>query len=374
MTEKKLFVTEPALPPLEELMPYLERIWASKTVTNGGAIHTSLESALAAYLRVENLSLVANGTLALMLSLRALNLSGSVITTPYTFVATSHALLWSHLRPIFVDVDCTTCNIDPAQIESAIQPDTSAILAVHCYGNPCDVLAIEDIAARHGLRVIYDAAHAFGVQIDERSLLSFGDLSTVSFHATKVYNTIEGGCIVTESPELKVAVDYLRNFGFAGETKVVSPGINAKMSELHAAVGLAQLPYIDEYLSRRLAIASHYSQRLRCVQDIRLLVPGSSVTWNAAYFPVFLEGKVAAHRDQVYEAMKARSVLGRRYFYPLVSSLPCYSQEPSALPRNLPVANELSASVICLPIYADMTEEDADRASDVFLSALRDEA
>ncbi|MEE4660967.1 MAG: DegT/DnrJ/EryC1/StrS family aminotransferase, partial [Halieaceae bacterium] len=361
MSDKRLHVTEPFMPALEEFLPYLEEIWDSRVITNNGPLHQRFEQALAEYLQVPRINLVANGTLALVVALQALKIEGEVITTPYSFVATSNALLWNKLRPVFVDIRPDTCNLDPGLIEAAITPDTSAILAVHTYGTPCDVAAIQKVADRHGLKVIYDAAHAFNVRLDGESLLTFGDLSTISFHATKVFHTVEGGAIYPSRQLLKEQVDFLKNFGFANETTVTAPGINAKMNEMSAAMGLLQLRYADQCIARRLAIAARYREALAPVDGLRTLQHGDNVRWNGAYFPVFLEALTRDQRDAVYEAMKRDEVYGRRYFYPLLTDFPMYGGIPSAAPENLPNARKIADSVICLPIYPTMTDGDVER-------------
>jgi len=351
-------VTQPYLPPLEEFIPYLQQIWESKVLTNKGPFHQQLEQALCDYLGVENLALFANGTLALVTALQALRITGEVITTPYSFVATSHSLLWNNIKPVFVDIDPTTCNLDPDLIESAITPQTTAILPVHCYGNPCAVERIEQIANTYGLKVIYDAAHAFGVKYKGESLLRHGDLSVLSFHATKVFNTFEGGAIVCPDAKTKQRIDYLKNFGFAGEATVVAPGINGKMSEFNAALGMLQLKFVDEALARRRAIAARYRTTLAEVAGISLLPPPEDTEHNAAYFPIFVGPDYPLTRDELYEYLKQRGILGRRYFYPLISEFPMYRGLPSAAVTNLTQASRIAQSVICLPIYPGLTDDE----------------
>lgn len=358
---KPVYVTRPYLPEVEEFTPYLERIWKNGILTNGGPLHAELEQALAEYLGVAYVSLFANGTLALIVALQALELSGEIITTPYSFVATAHAISWSGSRPVFVDVETDTFNIDPEQIEAAITDKTSAILAVHCYGNPARVDAIQSIADRHGLSVIYDAAHAFAVRDDGGSVLRHGDLSVLSFHATKVFHTFEGGAIVCSDEEMKKRIDRLKNFGFSGETSVLDIGINAKMSEVHAAMGLLQLKYIPELIQRREQIAERYRSQLAGIDGIRCLPLVENVAANYSYFPILVDPVYGESRDALYERLKGCGILARRYFYPLLSDFSVYSALPSAERSHLPVAAEASDRVLCLPIYPDLTMEDQDR-------------
>lgn len=350
-----IYVTRPSLPPLEELLPSLRKIWSRKVLTNGGPFHQELEDALARHLDVEHICLFNNATIALMVALRALDVQGEVITTPFSFVATSHALLWNGLTPVFVDIDPVTLNLDPAKVEAAITPRTTAILPVHCYGHPCDVDRIEDIARRHGLRVLYDAAHAFGVRCHCGSLLRHGDLSVLSFHATKVFNTFEGGAVVCPDAETKRRIDQLKNFGHEGDASVVATGINGKMSEFNAALGLAQLNHMDEAISRRRAIDARYRQLLRDVRGLRCLGPGEETSANYAYFPVLVGPDYPLSRDELMARMKAGRVHPRRYFYPLISEFPMYRDLPSASSSGLPVAAQAAREVLCLPIYPDLT-------------------
>jgi dTDP-4-amino-4,6-dideoxygalactose transaminase len=356
--DKPIYVTQPSLPPLEEFIPYLEEIWDNKWLTNNGPFHRQLEKTLCDHLGVEHIALCANGTIALMIALRALELDGEVITTPFSFVATSHALDWNKLAPVFVDIEPTWLNLDPARIEAAITPRTAAILPVHCYGNPCDVDAIEGIAERHGLRVIYDAAHAFGVRRRGESLLRRGDLAVLSFHATKVFNTFEGGAIVCPDAETKQNIDYLKNFGFAGETSVVMPGINGKMSEVNAAFGLLQLRYVDAAIARRRVIDQCYRDELASVQGVRCLPIPSDTASNFSYFPVLIGPGYRESRDQLYTRLTERGVYARRYFFPLISDFPMYRDLPSARPENLPVAHDAASKVLCLPIHPDMDDSE----------------
>ncbi|MFE8048556.1 DegT/DnrJ/EryC1/StrS family aminotransferase [Brenneria goodwinii] len=353
--KKNIYVTSPLLPPLEKFIPYLEQIWNNKRLTNGGPFHQQLEQALAEYLGVKHLCLFTNGTLALLTAFQALRITGEVITTPYSFVATSHALLWNGLKPVFVDIDPITCNLDPEKIEQAITPATSAILPVHCYGIPANVDRIQQIADIYGLKVIYDAAHAFGVKKDGVSVLNHGDLSILSFHATKVFNTIEGGAIICPDAKTKKRIDYLKNFGFADEVTVVAPGINGKMNELQAAFGILQLQYIDMALQQRKDIYNRYYEGLRDIIGIRVVDVPVGVEWNYAYFPIFVERTYPISRDCLYEILKKEGYFSRRYFYPLISSFPMYR---GLLHQSLTVSSEISNEVICLPMYPDLTHDD----------------
>ncbi len=346
-----IYVTQPNLPPLDEFIPYLEKIWANKILTNGGPFHQQLERALCDYLGVNHLALFTNGTIALVTALQALRITGEVITTPYSFVATAHSLLWNGIKPVFVDVDPDTLNLDPAKIEAAITPQTTAIMPVHCYGRPCDVDAIQKIADNYNLRVIYDAAHAFGVQCHCGSVLTHGDLSVLSFHATKVFNTFEGGAIVCPDAKTKLRIDQLKNFGFVDEVTVVAPGINGKMSEINAAFGLLQLKHIDAALARRKEIAGIYCQALADVKGIRVLSGTGEVASNYSYFPILVEDDYPLSRDALYQKLREHDIFARRYFYPLISDFPMYRGLLSAQPDNLPVATAAARKVLCLPIY-----------------------
>ena len=359
-------VTSPLLPPLEEFQPYLEQIWESKWLTNNGQFHQQLEQELADYLGVKHVCLFSNGTLALMTALQALRITGEVITTPYSFVATTHSLWWNNIKPVFVDIEPETLNLDPEKIEAAITPHTTAIMPVHVYGNPCDMEAIKDIADTYNLRVIYDAAHAFGVTVNGEPVLNYGDMSVLSFHATKVFNTFEGGAIICHSEKMKRHIDDLKNFGFRGETRVVAPGINAKMNELQAAFGLLQLRHVDEAIARRKTIAETYRQQLAGIQGIRFLDDLPGVKHAYPYFPIFInEQAYGKSRDELYEALKANNIYGRRYFYPLISNFPTYKGLNSAGPDNLPVANEVAEQVICLPIYPDLEQSEVERIVEI---------
>lgn len=361
---KPIYVTQPFLPPLEEFLPYLQRIWDNKILTNNGPFHQQLENALCEYLGVQHLSLFSNGTIALVTALQALRITGEVITTPYSFVATAHSLLWNNLTPVFVDIDPDTCNLDPAKIEAAITPNTTAIMPVHCYGNPCDVDSIQKIADTYGLKVVYDAAHAFGVAYKGRSLLAHGDLSVLSFHATKVFNTFEGGAIISPDAKMKRRIDYLKNFGFADEVTVTAPGINGKMSEINAAFGLLQLQHIGDALARRKEIENHYRAALSSVKGVKLLPLPPNTLGNSSYFPVLITEDYPMSRDEIYFKMKEAGINGRRYFFPLISTMPMYRNMRSADPDRLRVAHRMSQQVICLPIYPGLEAAQVERVSD----------
>lgn len=355
MTDRPIPVTQPSLPPLEEFLPYLEEIWESKRLTNNGPMHQRLEAALCEWLGVPEIALFNNGTIALLTALQALRITGEVITTPFSFVATSHALTWNGLTPVFVDIDPETFNMDPARIEAAITPRTTAILPVHCYGRPCDTAAIQAIAETYNLRVIYDAAHAFGVRDAGGSILRHGDLSALSFHATKVFNTFEGGALVCPDARSKQHIANLKNFGIVNETTVVAAGINGKMSEINAAFGLLQLRHIDAALARRRELDRLYREALAHVPGIRLPLPlDEGVTANYAYFPILVEEDYPLSRDGLYERLRAENILARRYFYPLISRHPMYRDLPSAQPENLPVASAVAERILCLPMFADL--------------------
>lgn len=350
------------LPDLEEFNELLKDIWGSKWITNNGSYHKKLEVALAEYLKVPYVSLFTNGTLPLITALQALRISGEVITTPYSFVATTHSLWWNGIKPVFVDIDPATGNIDPDRIEAAITPKTTAIMPVHVYGKPCDTKRIQEIADNYGLKVIYDAAHAFGVEVDGESILNAGDLSTLSFHATKVYNTIEGGAMVMKDEQTKKRIDYLKNFGFANETTVVGPGINSKMDEIRAAYGLLNLRQVDDAIEKRHQVAIRYREALRDVEGITFWDDMPGVRHNYSYFPIFVDAKIfGMSRDELYFKMRDQGVLGRRYFYPLISEFTTYRGLPSAAKENLPNAHRMADSVICLPMHHSLSEEDVKR-------------
>lgn len=355
MPDKKILVTQPLLPPLEEFVPYLEKIWESKWLTNNGRFHKQLEQALCEYLGVKHICLFSNGTLALITALQALRITGEVITTPFSFVATTHALWWNNIKPVFADIEPKTFNLDPAKVEAAITPNTTAIMPVHVYGNPCKLEAFQKIADTYNLKLIYDAAHAFGVEVNGNSVLNFGDLSILSFHATKVFNTFEGGAIVCHDEKMKRHIDDLKNFGFRGETTVIAPGINAKMNEIQAAFGLLQLKYIDEARVKRQAIAQTYREALAEINGITFLNDIQGIKHAYSYFPILIDKeKYGISRDELYEKLKTFNIFSRRYFYPLISNFPTYKGLKSAEPNNLPVANKISEKVLCLPIYADL--------------------
>lgn len=358
MPDKPIYVTQPYLPPLEEFIPYLEQIWESKILTNNGPFHQQFEQALCDYLGAEHLSLFANGTLALVTALQALRITGEVITTPYSFVATAHSLLWNNIKPVFVDIDPETFNLDPDKIEEAITPQTTAILPVHCYGNPCAVENIQQIADTYGLKVIYDAAHAFGVKYKGESILRHGDLSVLSFHATKVFNTFEGGAIVCPDAKTKQRIDYLKNFGFADEVTVMAPGINGKMNEMQAALGLLQLKHIDQALACRREIDGQYRELLKNIPGIRCLDHTRQTVSNYAYFPILVEPDYHLKRDDLYMKLRGHNIYGRRYFYPSISDFPMYRGLKSAQRENLLVAKEITEKVICLPIYPALSRDD----------------
>ena len=363
MSEEKLItVTSPLLPDLKEFEKMLEDIWDRKWLTNNGYYHKELEKALSEYLGVPYISLFTNGTLPLITALQAMRITGEVITTPYSFVATTHSIWWNNLKPVFVDVEEETGNIDPEKIEAAITPQTTAIMPVHVYGTPCNTKRIQEIADIYGLKVIYDAAHAFGVNVNGQSILEAGDMSTLSFHATKVYNTIEGGALICHDAATKKRIDYLKNFGFADEVTVVAPGINSKMDEIRAAYGLLNLQQVDQAIAKRKHVAELYREALKNVPGIRFLNDIEGVRHNYSYFPIFItEKEYGMSRDALYEKLKENNVLGRRYFYPLISNFPVYRGLVSSDPKNLPIATKLAEEVICLPMYADLTDEDIEK-------------
>lgn len=354
------------LPSLEDYNKLLQEIWKSKWITNNGQFHKELEEELARFLKVPFISLFTNGTLPLITALQALRITGEVITTPYSFVATTHALWWNGIKPVFVDVDPVTCNLDPSKIEAAITPKTTAIMPVHCYGNPCDTKAIQSIADKYGLKVIYDAAHAFAVEENGESILKQGDLSTLSFHATKVYNTVEGGAMVMHDEQIKRRIDYLKNFGFAGEITVVAPGINSKMDELRAVYGILNLKKVESAIERRKKVAEAYREKLKDVEGVRFLKDIEGIKHNYSYFPIFIDAsKYGRSRDELYEDLKKENIFGRRYFYPLISEFSTYRGLPSATKENLPVAHLLADSVLCLPMHHDLSEEDVERVVNI---------
>lgn len=368
MNEKQITVTAPLLPDLDEFNTLLKEIWDSKWITNNGSFHRQLEKELAEYLKVPYISLFTNGTLPLLTALQALHVSGEVITTPYSFVATTHSIWWNGCKPVFVDIDPATGNIDPDAIEAAITNKTTAIMPVHVYGMPCDTKRIQEIADKYGVKVIYDAAHAFGVEVDGESILNAGDMSTLSFHATKVYNTLEGGALVMHDAETKRRIDYLKNFGFAGETEVVAPGINSKVDELRAAYGLLNLRQVDAAIEARHQVAIRYREALRPVDGITFMDDMPGVRHNYSYFPIFIDAeKYGMTRDELYEKMRSHNVFGRRYFYPLISTFSTYRGLPSAAPENLPKAHKVADSVICLPMHHELSDEGINRVLELIV-------
>ncbi|RGK26444.1 DegT/DnrJ/EryC1/StrS family aminotransferase [Bacteroides intestinalis] len=366
MENKVITVTSPLLPSLDDFMPYLQDIWNRKWLTNNGHYHQELEKALCEYLEVPYISLFTNGTLPLIVALQTLRITGEVITTPYSFVATTHSLWWNGIKPVFVDIDLDTCNIDPEKIEAAITPKTTAIMPVHVYGKPCNMERIQSIADKYGLKVIYDAAHAFGVKMNGKSVLNAGDMSTLSFHATKVYNTVEGGALICHDEKMKKRIDYLKNFGFAGETEIVAPGINGKMDEIRAAYGLLNLKQVDVAIEARRQVAIRYREALRKVSGINFMEDMPGVSHNYSYFPIFVDArKYGMTRDELYFKMKEQDVLGRRYFYPLISEFSTYRGLESARPENLPVAHKVADSVICLPMHHALSVDDVRRILEI---------
>ncbi|WP_296114452.1 DegT/DnrJ/EryC1/StrS aminotransferase family protein [uncultured Alistipes sp.] len=399
MDNKLITVTSPLLPNLDEFNELLKQIWNSKWITNNGQFHKKLESALKEYLGVPQISLFTNGTLPLLTALQALRITGEVITTPYSFVATTHSIWWAGCKPVFVDIDPRTGNLDPEKIEAAITPKTTAIMPVHCYGKPCDVRRIKEIADIYGLKVIYDAAHAFALEIpknevdykrafdeaknalepcipvkredqkvETESILNWGDMSTLSFHATKVYNTIEGGAMIMPDEETKKRIDFLKNFGFANETTVVGPGINSKVDEMRAAYGLLNLSQVDAAIAARQQVAVKYREVLRGIDGITFFDDMPGVKHNYSYFPIFIDEKAfGMSRDALYFKMKEANVLGRRYFYPLISEFSTYRGLESANPANLPNAHKMADSVLCLPMHHELSDNDIERILDLIM-------
>lgn len=380
MNQNKITVTSPLLPDLDEFNELIKEIWKCKWITNNGSFHRQLEKELAEYLKVPYISLFTNGTLPLLTAMQALRITGEVITTPYSFVATTHSIWWNGCRPVFVDIEEKTCGINPEKIEAAITPKTTAIMPVHCYGKPVNIDAIQAIADKYGLKVIYDAAHAFGVEVNGKSVLTAGDMSTLSFHATKVYNTLEGGALIVKDEATKKRIDYMKNFGFAGETEVVAPGINSKMDELRCAYGLLNLQQIDAAIAARKEVARQYVEALKDIPGIRipsyiqesfdnsLFSRGERqmVKLNYSYFPIFVNAEeYGMSRDQLYFKMREANVFGRRYFYPLISTFSTYCGLPSAAPENLPVATKMANEVICLPVHHELYKSDINRVTDI---------
>lgn len=361
MKRDSIYVTKPSLPSLEEFVPYFKKIWESRILTNNGPFHQELEQKLCEYFGVKYLSLFSNGMLALITAIQALKLSGEIITTPFSFVATTHALWWNNIKPVFVDIEPNNFNIDPDKIEAAITTKTTAILPVHVYGNPCNVTKIQKIAERYGLKVIYDAAHAFGVEINGSSISTFGDLSILSFHATKVFNTFEGGALICHDEQMKKHIDNLKNFGITNDTTVVAPGINAKMNEFQASLGLLQLKYVRDAIKRRKLITEKYRKEFNELSGISMLKEMPNVEHNYGYFPILINGtKFGRHRDEVYNRLRKFNIFSRRYFYPLISQFPTYRGLDSAQPGKMPVAERITEEVLCLPIYADLDVQDVD--------------
>lgn len=361
MIDKPIYVTSPLLPSLEDFTFLLKEIWESKMLTNNGNFHQKLEEELAKYLKVPYLSLFTNGTLPLITALQAMRITGEVITTPFSFVATTHSLWWNGIKPVFVDIESETCNLDPSKIEAAITPRTTAIMPVHVYGKPCKTKEIQEIANKYGLKVIYDAAHAFGVEINGESILNFGDMATLSFHATKVYNTLEGGALVVHDEQTKKRIDYLKNFGFASETEVVAPGINSKVDEVRAAYGLLNLKQVDHAINSRRKVAIRYRDELQGVKGITFFNDIPGVRHNYSYFPIFINAEeYGMTRDELYFKMKEYNVFGRRYFYPLISTFSTYRGLDSANPDNLPIATQMSNNVICLPMHHALSENEVE--------------
>ena len=366
--EDKIFVTQPAMPPLDEFINSLTEIWDNKILTNNGPFHIKFEKALAEYLGVNNISLFSNGTLALITALQALRITGEVITTPFSFVATTHSLWWNNIKPVFVDIEPDYFTLDPEKIEAAITPQTTAIMPVHVYGNPCKMARIQEIADTYGLKIIYDAAHAFGVKQNGSSVLKGENLSILSFHATKVFNTIEGGAIICPDEKSKKRIDYLKNFGFAGETTVIEPGINAKMNELQAAYGLLQLKSVGNYILQRKVVTELYRQYLRGVSGIAYFDDISGIDHNYAYFPITIDvKKYGRSRDELYEKLKSHNIFGRRYFYPLISQFPTYRGLASSSQYNLLVATQIANQILCLPIYPHLPHTDVERISNIII-------
>ena len=363
-----IYVTRPELPSLDDFIPYLRQIWDSKVLTNGGPFHEEFEQRLCERLGVHHIALFANCTIGLVTALQALRITGEVITTPYSFVATAHSLVWNGIKPVFVDIDPLTLNLDPAKIEAAITPQTTAIMPVHCYGHPCDVERIRAIADTYGLKVIYDAAHAFGVECADGSVLKHGDLSAVSFHATKVFTTFEGGAIICPDEKTRQRINYLKNFGFAGETTVVAPGINGKMSEFNAALGLLQLKGFDEATAKRRAIDGRYRAGLAHVRGVTCARETGETVSNYAYFPILVGPDYPLSRDALYQKFRDHGIHVRRYFYPLISDFPMYRGLPSAAPTNLPAASRVAQQVLCLPIYPSLEHGQVERILELICS------
>lgn len=369
MSDKPIYVVQPSLPPFEEFVEQARKIWDSKMLTNGGPLHQELEAKLCDFLGVPYISLFNNATIGLMSALKVLELKGEVITTPFSFIATSHAILWAGLEPVFVDIDPDTLNIDPVKIEAAITPQTSAIMAVHCYGTPCDHAAIQKIADKHNLKVIYDSAHAFGVEDKQGSILNYGDLSVLSFHATKVFNTFEGGAIISHSAEMKEKIDQFKNFGIVDETHIEQTGLNGKMSEINAALGLVQIAHYRDYKEKRAQVASFYRKSFSDIEGIECLPKNVCNVQNYAYFPVWVEKVFPLSRDDLYEYLKAQNIYARRYFYPLLNEMPMYRGSQKLRERELSIASQKADKILCLPIYSDMGKEEQSRVVQALMDA-----
>lgn len=353
--EKPIYVTKPNLPPLEKLIPYLEKIWENKILTNNGPFHQKFEKALADYLDVEQVNLFTNATIALVVGLQSLRITGEVITTPFSFVATTHALEWNGITPVFCDIEEKTLNIDPDKIEALITTRTTAIMPVHVYGHPCDTVKIQEIADNYGLKVIYDAAHAFGVKVKNKNLLSEGDMSVLSFHGTKLFTTFEGGAIISKDEKMKKRINFLKNFGFADEVTVIAPGINGKMNEFQSVIGLLSLEIVDEEIANRKKVSEIYFEQLMNVKGIKVFNKFDGYEYNYAYFPILIdEREFGVCREKIYDELKRNNIYARRYFYPLISNLPSYRNLPSAIKENLQVANKIASQVLCLPLYGDL--------------------
>ncbi|MDA8671633.1 DegT/DnrJ/EryC1/StrS family aminotransferase [Gammaproteobacteria bacterium] len=368
MKSKSLYVTQPSLPDLSRLTPLLENIWKTRVLSNKGPYHDQLEEALCKYLDVPYISLVSNGTLGLIIALKALNISGNVITTPYTFAATAHSIMWNNLQPLFVDIDRDTLNLDPTLLEQAITPETTAIMPVHVYGNPCADEEISRIANKYGLKVIYDSSHAFGVKCASHNIFEFGDLSVLSFHATKVFNTFEGGAIICRSKEMKEHIDQLKNFGFTNEISVEQIGINGKMNEFSAAIGLLQLENVDADIEKRKSIDATYRKILRSVEGVKCFEYTEGTEANYSYFPIFINSNFLISRDELYHKLKDLNIFSRRYFYPIITELNAYKTHPVLSRNKLSEAYTAAECVLCLPIFSEMTNSDAKKVANAIIS------
>ena len=369
----QITVTSPLLPDLDDFIPLLKDIWKRKWITNNGHYHQLLEEKLAEFLGVPYISLFTNGTIPLLVAIQVLKLGkdgrNEIITTPYSFVATSNSLVWNNLKPVFVDIDSETGNLDPEKIESAITDKTCAILPVHVYGNPCDTVAIRKIANKYDLKVIYDAAHAFNVKKDGKSILTEGDLSTLSFHATKTYNTVEGGAIVCKDKNTKDYIDSLKNFGYTSEIYITETGINGKLDEIRSAYGLLNLKNIDKAIAHRKYVAEYYRNALKNIPGISFFKEQSNVIYNYSYFPIFVDSsKYWLSRDGLFSKLRDNGILSRRYFYPLITNFAPYENIPSAVKENLPIANRMADTVLCLPIHHLISDNDLKRIVNLILN------